>query len=136
MNLLQMQDTPKPIKSQPGFLMPCLHCRQRRTHSVLPVWLWGPSNSKPPNPSQARCAWGIRGITCKVIHSLPDNYNRSFDGVNAEKRAGYKAGISLELLILLLLPNYNHFHNPAKSRVTIHTRLICSSSAFSIYLGL
>lgn len=43
--------------------------------------------------------------------------------------------ISLELLILLLLPIYNHFHNPATSRVPIHTRLIRSSLAFSIYLG-
>lgn len=30
--------------------------------------------------------------------------------------------ISLAWLILLLLPNYNRFHNPAKSRVTIHIR--------------
>lgn len=80
---------------------------------------------------------GIRGVTCTGTRSPQpapaDPLMESMQKKGQVAKLAFK--ISLELLILLLLPYYNHFHNPSKSRAAIHTGLLRSSFAFSIYLG-
>lgn len=84
-----------PKMSNPSKDFRCPACVTARA-GAAPSYLcgygaWG--NKQCRNPNQARRAQGIGGVTCKVTRSPPDSYSRSLDGVNAEKRAGYKAGI-------------------------------------------